>query len=192
MSCTNFQEPSTTNTYGQHAFVGIMYNGTIEALPQALGIVNPQPPTTPYPGNPSGHAKNTDAVEVADCKFNVHTHDYSGLVHVADASQPQSLTAVMPYATLQSLFDVWGAQLTATGIVAGSNTLTGPVQIYTGAPTGKYTPPGSSKTVDLVNSYTLVTGPPSSVTFSHHTATWIVIGTPPANGLPQIAFGMDN
>jgi hypothetical protein len=168
-----------------------LYNGAVESLPQAIGMVNPKPPTTPYPGNPNGHQSNTDAVELQDCEFNVHTHDYSGLVHIEDVNQPQSNTATMPYANLQTLFDVWGAQLATNGIVAGSSTLPGPVQIYTGVPTGHYTPPGSTKSVDLVNSYTAVTGNASTVTFSHHTATWIVIGQPPTDGLPQVAFGME-
>lgn len=193
MTCTQTQEPSPTQTtYGQHAFVGILYNGAIESLPQAIGMVNPKPPTTPYAGNPQGHKSNTDAVEVEDCEFNVHTHDFSGLVHVEDATQPQSTTAILPYANLQTLFDVWGAQLTADGITAGSNSLNGPVQIYTGAATARYTPPGNTKSVDLVNSFSLVTGPASSVPLYHHNATWIVIGQPPANGLPQIAFGVNN
>jgi hypothetical protein len=183
---------NSPSTYAQHAFVGILFNGAIESLPQAIGLVNPQPPTTPYPGNPNGHKSLTDAVELQDCKFNMHTHDFSGLVHIEDTRQPQSLTTTLSYANLQTLFDVWGAQLSDSGIVAGTSVLQGPVQIYAGVATAKYTPPGSTQSVDLVNSYNLVNGPPSTVALGHHTAAWIVIGTPPANGLPQIAFGIQN
>lgn len=184
--------PNPTTTYAQHAFVGIIFNGAVESLPQAIGLVNPKPPTTPYPGNPNGHKYNTDAVELEDCEFQMHTHDFSGLVHIEDPNQPQSTTAIMPYANLQALFDLWGAQLTANGIVAGASTLQGPVQIFTGVPTSKYTPSGSTKSVDLVNTYMQVNGPVSGVGLGHHTATWIVIGQPPADGIPQIAIGMDN
>jgi hypothetical protein len=115
-------------------------------------------------------------------------------VHIEDPNQPQSNTAIMPYANLQALFDLWGAQLTPNGIVAGSSALSGPVQIFTGVPTAKYIAPGTTKSIDLVNSYTLVPGgaaSASTVAFGHHTATWIVIGEPPADGLPQIAIGID-
>lgn len=186
MSCTKTQEPAaSTTTYSQHAFVGIYFNGKEESLPQALGMVNPQPPTTPYAGNPSGHKYNTDAVEIEDCEFNVHTHDYSGLVHVEDVNQPQSNVTVMPYATLQTLFDVWGAQLGATGITAGSSSLPGAVQIYVGTPSTK-----NSSGDDLVNSYTLATGGANTIQLGHHTAVWIVVGQPPQDGLPQVAFGI--
>lgn len=186
MSCAPTQEPAaSTSTYSQHAFVGIIYNGTIESLPQAIGMVNPKPPTTPYAGNPNGHKYNTDAVEIEDCEFNVHTHDFSGLVHIEDTSQPQSNTTFMPYANLQTVFDVWGAQLAPTGIVAGSSALSGDVQMYVGTPSGQ-----TSSRADLVNSYTLAAGPASSIQLGHHTAVWIVIGQPPADGLPQIAFGV--
>lgn len=191
MQCTPTQEPAaSSSTYSQHAFVGIYWNQVEKSLPQALGMVNPKPPTTPYAGNPSGHKYDTDAVEIEDCDFNVHTHDYSGLVHIEDVNQPQSNLSFMSYASLQTLFDVWGAQIGATGITAGSSVLTGPVQIYYGTPSGKVAG-GPAQGDDLVSSYTAVTGAASTVKLGHHTAVWIVIGDPPSAGLPQVAFGIE-
>lgn len=185
MSCSAVTEGSSypASAFSQHAYVGIYNNGTREALPQALGMVNPVEPTK---GTPA-HTSDTDAVENNQCEYNVHTHDYSGLVHIEDETFAQSNTAMPSYATLQALFDVWGAQLGASGITAGSSMLTGAVTIYTGTPTAK-----DSSGNDLVTTYTAFTGSPGSLQFSKHMAVWIVVGTPPAAGLPQVRFVVQN
>jgi hypothetical protein len=189
MSCAQVTEGTSypQTQFSQHAFVGIMNNGTWEALPQAIGMVNPQPPTTPYPGNPNGHPSDTYAVEVSQCEYNMHTHDYSGLVHIEDETLAQTNTSMPSYATLQALFDLWGAQLGASGITAGTSTLTGPVSIYVGTPSGR-----NSQNNDEVNSYTLYTGAAKDLQFSKHMAVWIVVGTPPAAGLPAVQFVVSN
>jgi len=185
MSCTSVTEGTTypQGAFSQHAFVGIYNNGTWEALPQAIGMVGAVAPTKGTPSHPS----DTYAVENNQCEYNLHTHDYSGLVHVEDETLGQSNTSMPSYATLQALFDLWGAQLGATGIVAGTSTLTGPVTIYFGTPAGK-----DSSGNDLVSSYAAFTGAPSGLQFSKHMAVWIVVGTPPATGLPQVRFVVVN
>lgn len=185
MSCSTVTEGTSypQSQFSQHAFVGIYNNGTWEALPQAIGMVNPVAPTA---GTPS-HPQNTYAVENNQCEYNVHTHDYSGLVHIEDVTVAQSNTTMPSYATLQTLFDLWGAQLGATGITAGSSTLTGPVTIYSGTPSEK-----NSSGNDQVTAYAPFTGAASSLQFSKHMAVWIVVGTPPAAGLPQVQFVLTN
>jgi hypothetical protein len=185
MSCSSVTEGTSypQSAFSQHAFVGIYNNGTWEALPQAIGMVNPVAPTQ---GTPS-HQYNTDAVENNQCEYNVHTHDYSGLIHIEDQTLAQSNTAMPSYATLQSVFDLWGAQLGATGITAGSSALTGAVTIFTGTPTAK-----DSSGNDLVTTYAPFTGAASALQFSKHMAVWIVVGTPPASGLPQVRFVVEN
>ncbi|HET9095587.1 MAG TPA: hypothetical protein VFN37_02910 [Candidatus Baltobacteraceae bacterium] len=184
-SCDSSMTSEPTQGFHSHAFVGIFYNGTELGLPQAIGMENPVEPTK---GTPS-HQYDYNEVENASCMFHVHTHDYSGLVHVEVPEQPfdstyQSLPA---YANLQTLVDIWGGTLSARGLTAGANSLSGPVSIYTGMPTAK---DGSGD--DLVNSYTPAAGSPSTVMLGHHQAIWIVIGAPPANGLPQVAFVIQN
>jgi hypothetical protein len=189
-SCSQVTEGTSypQGDFSQHAFVGIFYNGTWEALPQAIGMVNPVAPTK---GTPS-HPQDTYAVENNQCEYNVHTHDYSGLVHIEDTTFAQSNTFMPSYATLQTLFDLWGAQLTPTGITAGTSMLAGPVTIYTGTPSGK-----DSSGNDLVNSYSVFTGAANTLQFSKHMAVWIVVGTAtPAvgtnSGLPQVRFVVTN
>jgi hypothetical protein len=185
MSCGNVTEGTSypQSAFSQHVFVGIFNNGAEEALPQALGMVNPVAPTQGTPQHPT----NSYEVENNQCEYNVHTHDYSGLVHIEDTTLPQSNTAFPAYANLQSLFDVWGAQLSATGITAGSSSMTGAVTIYAGTPSGK-----DSSGNDLVTTYTPFSGAPSALQFSKHMAIWIVVGTPPASGLPQVRFVIEN
>jgi len=187
MTCANTAEgtsyPSTA--YSQHMFLGIINNGTEEALPQALGMVGPVAPTA---GSPS-HPNDFYEVENYTCEYQVHTHDYSGLVHIEDINQPQntSYTFAQPYATLQTLLDEWQATLnSSTGLTAGSNSLSGAVSIYVGKP---------STTVsgaDLVNSYTQAAVTPSSILLARHNAVWIVIGSLPTQGLPQVKFVIVN
>ncbi|MFN2449883.1 MAG: hypothetical protein ABR508_08905, partial [Candidatus Baltobacteraceae bacterium] len=189
-ACTNVSEGSQypQSDFSQHVFVGIYDNGSEMALPQAVGMVNPQPPTTPAPPDfPSGHPNNNYPVEISTCRYNVHSHDYSGLVHMEDLSVAQSNTTMPAYATLQTLFDVWGAHLGANGITAGSNTLSGRAIVYGGTPSGK-----SSSGNDLINTYTLFTGAPAALHFSKHMAIWIVIGALPAAGLPEVQIVQTN
>lgn len=185
MSCSQVSEGASypQSALSQHAFVGIFYNGNWEALPQAIGMVKPVAPTQ---GTPQ-HQNNTDAVETNQCEYNVHTHDYSGLIHIEDVNFAQSNTSMPAYATLQSLFDLWGAQLGATGITAGSSILSGPVTIYTGTPNTK-----DSSGNDLITAYAPFSGSAGALQFSKHMAVWIVVGTPPASGLPQVRFVVEN
>lgn len=187
--CKNVSEGSQypAGKFTQHVFVGIYYNGVEEAMPQAAGMVNPKPPTTPAPPDwPNGHPNNTYAVELSQCRYNVHTHDYSGLVHIEDTLLAQSNTSMPSYATLKSLFDVWGASITGSGINAGGNVLGGAVSLYYGVPTAKYN--GN----DLVKSYTLFGSTAASLHFSKHMAIWIVIGSLPSGGLPEVQIVQSN
>lgn len=184
-SCDSTMTSEPTQGFHSHAFVGIFYNGTEVALPQAIGIENPVEPTKGKPAHPYDY----NEVENASCMFHVHTHDFSGLVHVevpqlAFDSTYQSLPA---YANLQTLLDIWGATLSSSGLTVGSNSLSGPVTVYTGASTAK-----DSSGDDLVNTYAPAVGSLSQIMLAHHTATWIVIGAPPSGGLPQVAFVIQN
>ena len=180
---TDEQQQAGQPTYWQHVFVGIFYNGAEEALPQAIGMQDPVAPTQGTPAHPN----NNYEVENEGCEYNVHTHDYSGLVHIEDTTYPQSDTFIPPYADLQTLFDLWGASLDMNnGLVAGSSTLAGSAAIYTGLPSGQ------KNGNDIVTSYTPFTGPLNTLAFQHHLVIWIVIGSMPSAGLPQVEFGVEN
>ncbi|MFN2449882.1 MAG: hypothetical protein ABR508_08900 [Candidatus Baltobacteraceae bacterium] len=185
-TCDTTMTSDATGTYfHSHSFVGIYFNGTEMGLPSAIGIENSVEPTKGTPAHPSDNYE----VENGSCMFHVHTHDFSGLVHVEVPQQSfdPSYNNLPSYANLQTLLDVWGAQLTSSGLVAGSNSLTGATTIYTGLSSTK-----DASGNDLVNSYTPVIGSAASVALRHHEAIWIVIGTPPVAGLPQVTFVITN
>lgn len=187
MSCTQTQEPAAyTSTYSTHAFVGIYDNGNWNALPQAIGMKDPVEPVL------SSHPNDDYEVEAQTCEYNVHTHDYAGIVHVEDVNYPQSTstTSPLPYKpTLQTLLDVWGVQITASGMaVPGQATLSGPVAIYYGTPGSRL----SSNGAPLVDQYTLAQSP-TDISLGFHQTIWIVIGALPtlpdgARGLPQVEW----
>lgn len=177
MSCASTVEPAASQTtYSVHAFVGIYYNGTELALPQAIGMNNPTEPIA------SGHPNDNYEVETQTCEYNIHTHDYSGLVHIEDvnASQSQSTTSPLSYSpTLKSLLDIWGVTLSANGLtVPGQTTLSGPVAVYVGNQGSNLGPNGGHVT----DSYTKAAKTDGSdVGLAWHTTVWIVIG----NGFPS-------
>jgi hypothetical protein len=187
MSCTQTQEPAaSTSTYSTHAFVGIYYNGAEYALPQAIGMKNPTEPIA------SGHPNDNYEVESQTCEYNLHTHDYSGMIHVEDVNYPQSTstTSPLPYApTLKSVLDLWGVQLSPTGMsVTGQAALSGPVAIYHGTPGTDVGPHGAPVTDSYVPAASA-----SDVSLGFHQTIWIVIGPMPTlpngvTGLPEVEW----
>ena len=182
--------------FTQHAFVGVINSsGREDALPQAIGFVAPQAPTTSgSPNAPGGHPNNNYPVELYNCSYNVHTHDYSGLVHIEDTSFAQSTISAPSYASLQTLLDEWGATLDlGAGLTAGGSSVPGAVTIYVGTP-------GAG---GVVTSYSAYSGALNALMLTHHTTVWIVIGTTPAsippfnpatpqNGLPQVRWQVED
>ncbi len=180
-ACALSSESSMTSAnYHVHAFVGIYVNGTAFAIPDAIGMANP---TTDEP------------VTGFTCAYSIHTHGASGIIHVEDPSIVGTWKNTAPPAqyNLQTLFDIWGQNLST---VAGA---TGMPAIYVGTVSGK---DGAGR--DLVNSYTLYTGTPTALLLSHHVAIFLVYGALPTstNGqacpagsagcLPQVSFGISN
>lgn len=159
----------SSNNYHVHAFVGIYVNGNAFAIPDAIGLMNPT---------------SDEPVTGFSCAYTIHTHSASGIIHIEDPTIVGSFSNTAPPTkfSLQALADVWGQSL--SGLAGG----TGLPAIYVGTPGAtKYN--GSE---DLVNSYALSTQSPSSILLAHHVAIWLVYGTPPATGLPQVAFGISN
>ncbi len=157
MPCTPTVEPAQNpGTYSVHSFVGIYYNGTEESLPSGIAMKNPTEPMAPSNNAPGGHPNDLYEIEQQDCEYNIHTHDFSGLVHIEDVNYSQSTSTTSPLSyspSVQSLLDIWGVTLSATGLtVPGGTNLTGPVAIYTGVQGNDIGPHGGH----LVDSYTQV------------------------------------
>jgi hypothetical protein len=188
IACASSTEPAASQqTYSVHAFVGIYYNGKEYALPQGIGMQNPTEPIL------SGHPNDDYEIESQQCEYNVHTHDYSGLVHIEDTGYPQSKSTTSPLSykpTLQTLLHIWGVQLGSNGLtVPGGTNLSGPAAIYYGTQSSTdYGPHGGLVT----DSYTQVASA-SDAPLAFHSTIWIVIGSMPTApngkvGLPEVEW----
>lgn len=166
VSCSLPNGEASGAYYHVHVFVGIYVNGTPYAMPDALGMLNPA----------AG-----DPILKFQCAYNIHSHADSGIVHVEDPSIPATAAAPAQY-NLQTLFDIWGQSLSSIGISGASGAPT----IYVGTPSGK-----DASGNALVTSYSAYSGSASSLLFKEHTAIWLIYGTPPSGGVPQIGFGID-
>ena len=173
LGCSLSSEQMAGGGYHVHSFVGIMVNGTEYAIPDAIGMNQPT---------------SDEPITNFTCAYSIHTHGASGIVHVEDPTMAQNYSATPAQYNLQSLFDIWGQSLAALPI----NGISAAPQIYVGTPSGKRSCSCAQNGDDLVNSYTLYTGSPTSLLLTHHTAIWLVYGTPPSAGLPQIDFGISS
>jgi hypothetical protein len=156
--------PVMSNDYHIHVFLGIVYEGKLVALPHAIGMVKPGPEVDGW----------TDS---AQCFYQIHTHDSSGIVHV-EAARFIPLTAV--YYHLRDVFDVWG-------IPYGEDLLgpfKGPVHIFVGnVPLRQLT----------VSSYVPFTRKISFLGLRSHEVIWYEIGKRyfTAPQLPPVTFYME-
>lgn len=172
-NCAIGAEPaSAPPTYHVHVFLGILVNGTQYAVPDGIGMFQPQ---------------NADPIFTFGCAYNTHTHDASDIIHVEDPQisgnwNTNPVTPPPAKYNLQGFMDVWGQSL-ATLPIPG---VAGMPNIYTGTPTHQ------TNGEDVVDKYSAFSGSPSSLLLAHHTAIWLVYGTFPAAGLPQIVFGISN
>lgn len=98
---------NSTPTYHIHAHVSLYVNGHLQAIPLAIGVVNPQVAL--------GFVWN------GTCWYWLHTHDATGMVHI---EPPNSMSM-----TLGQFFDIWGEPLSAT--VSGAD-MTGTVATFNG------------------------------------------------------------
>jgi len=204
---------SMSNDFHVHFFLGIIYNGQEVAVPAGVGMVNPNPPNQyiyngyPAPGPTAGAVPNQSWT--ANCYYDMHVHDNSGMIHVETANNnpqlcgsssgnppAQECNYPAPY-TLKTFFDIWGINVTTSNF----GPLTGPVVVYT-TPSGynSYSECGEQNNFVDVPCYTMSTSySPWTGTLAQleatpiysHTVYWFVVGTPnPAgptgSGLPNI------
>jgi hypothetical protein len=210
--------------YHVHFFLGVYYQGQEAAVPAGVGMVNPHPPTeyvvddqptsTPAPSQTYYGVPNQ--TWTADCYYDLHVHDNSGMIHIETASNgncgaftsspyptpvnQQKLCNYPSPFTLATFLQVWGISLTPNNF----GPLTGTVQIYG-------TPPGYnsySACSDFSNCETASTSyqlyfPTSSnnnnpmavasqIQLQSHTTIWIVVGQPLPSGLPNVHWDEGN
>jgi hypothetical protein len=149
------------DNYHIHFYLGIVNEGRLIAIPDAIGMKNPG-------------AASKGFINTASCFYNIHTHDASGMIHLESASNAP-LSQVVYY--LRNLLDIWGVPHSATRF----GPFAGPIHVYVGK-----VPLGQVK----VHSYNAYTGPYSALGLHSHEVIWIEIGKTyyTASQLPSVEF----
>lgn len=156
-------DPTMSDNYHVHSFLGVYYNGTLMALPAGVGMENPQAPSNGF-------------VNVASCFYYLHTHDQSGLIHVEDPN-PNNLPITASMYTLKTFLDVWGISADANHF----GPFQGSVRVFTSGASAR-----TSSTVSASN-LTYYGSDPNSVPLYSHEVIFVEVGTPPAT-LPNVYF----
>ena len=160
--------PTMSQVYHVHAFVGVYVNGVQYAIPDTVGMFKPNP-----------HAINGFTAS-AQCYYDVHTHDASGIVHV-ESDDPLHVPITGSLFTTQQLFDEWGIKVDSGRF----GPFKGPVQVYT---SGQVYRGGPGNGVVYRSAYTLWTGDPNQVQIYSHEAIFFEVGPTYPPVLPNIIF----
>jgi hypothetical protein len=178
-------QPTMSNNYHIHVFLGIYVNGQEIILPRGIGIIEPEDPGEAQP--PS------EILYATDCFYYTHTHDSTGVIHVEDPN-PNGTLITQPIHTLGDFFTVWG--ITVNSYQFGE--FTGPMAVFTSGqqyrgggecsgvvpPAGTTIGDGTTPESDL----TLWTGNPNSIPLYSHEVIWIYLGSGNPTSLPNLDF----
>jgi hypothetical protein len=100
-----------SNNYHVHAYIGVY--GQQVATPDAIGMVAAEEPASGF-------------INFAECFYDVHVHDASGIVHMEPAD-PSGVAMTGSLFTTKQLFDIWGITMNALGF----GQFSGPLRVYT-------------------------------------------------------------
>ncbi len=150
-----------TNLYHVHVYLGIVDNGRLVAMPDAVGMVDPGPDANGY-------------TNTAQCFYHIHTHDASGMIHLeVDRNLPYSDVIFK----LKNLLDIWGVPHDSTRF----GPFQGPVHVFVGNVPLKQT---------VVSHYAPYNGNYEDIRLRSHEAIWIEIGSKyyTQTQLPSVTF----
>jgi hypothetical protein len=160
-------EPTMSNNYHVHIYLGVFVNGTQMALPTGIGMQDPGPAVQGF-------------VDTASCFYFIHTHDSSGIVHVEDPN-PDNAPITSSIYTLQNVLDVWG--ITADANHFGP--FTGPVEVFTSGPVSRG---GTSTTLVPSTTLTYYGANPNTVPLYSHEVVFVEVGPTFPSSLPSVNF----
>jgi hypothetical protein len=161
--------PTMSNNYHIHVFVGVYVNGVHYAMPDTIGMYKPDP--HPIKG----------FTVYAQCYYDVHTHDSSGIVHV-ESTDPLNIPITGTIFTTQQLFAEWGIKVNSNKF----GPFSGPLRVYT---SGQFYD-GQHGTV-YRSAYALWTGDPNQIPLYSHEAIFFEVGPNYPTVLPNIIFYME-
>jgi len=157
---------SMGNGYHIHVFLGIVYQGQLISVPDAVGMVNPGPEDAGY-------------INTAQCFYEIHTHDASGIVHL-EVAQVHPVDSVV--FKLKNVLDVWGVPHSKKSF----GPFKGKIRVYVGMP--------ASLGQTTVSQYYPFTGTQwTNMGLHSHEVIWVEIGKPYFNAhqLPPVRFYME-
>ncbi|HTV93877.1 MAG TPA: hypothetical protein VMG98_14290 [Verrucomicrobiae bacterium] len=165
-------DPTMSNNYHIHVFLGVYVNGTQMALPIAIGMQNPG-------------AASDGFIDTASCFYHIHTHDSSGLVHVEDPN-PNNIPITGTMYTLQNVLDVWGITASANNF----GQFSGPVEVFTSGQVfrGDDANSGVVPATDL----TYWGSNPNTVPLYSHEYIVVEVGPTYPTSLPGVFFYIEN
>lgn len=161
-------DPTMSNNYHIHIFLGVYNNGTLMAVPPGTGMVNPQPP------DPTGF------VNFANCFYHLHTHDSSGIVHVEDTN-PNNVPNTTSIFTLKTYLDIWGVTADANHF----GPFKGPVRVFT---SGQVYRGNMNNGVVSASTLTFYGNDPTNVPLYSHELIFVEVGPNYPASLPNVAF----
>ncbi|HKU66393.1 MAG TPA: hypothetical protein VJP85_01310 [Candidatus Baltobacteraceae bacterium] len=176
-------DPSMSNVYHVHVFVGLYVNGVQMAIPDGVGLVQPLGEFT----DPATGWKNQE-IYASSCFYHLHTHDPSGLLHVED-SDPSGTPITGTLFNLGAFLDIWGVQVDSGHF----GPFTGVVTVYTSGQIARgpcsSEVPGSCE-VGSTNYQLWTGGDPHAIPLYSHEVIWFEVGAgnPDAIHLPGINF----
>ncbi|HEX8806838.1 MAG TPA: hypothetical protein VF741_07805 [Candidatus Aquilonibacter sp.] len=163
-------DPTMSNNYHIHVFLAVYVNGTLMALPTAIGMENPG-------------AASAGFVNSATCFYHIHTHDSTDLIHVEDPD-PSGTPITETLHTLQHVLDIWGITTDANhfGPFTGSVEVFTSGQVYRGDQNNQVTP-ASDLTYWGTNAAT--------VPLYSHEYIVVEVGPTYPTSLPDISFYLE-
>ena len=163
-------DPTMSNNYHVHVFLGVYYNGQLMALPAAIGMENPG-------------AASAGFINSATCFYHIHTHDSSDIVHVEDPD-PNNVPMTGTMYTLQNVLDVWGVTTDANHF----GPFTGPVEVFT---SGQIYRGDQNNQVTPASDLTYWGTNAATVPLYSHEVVIVEVGPTFPTSLPDISFYLE-
>lgn len=167
-------DPTMSDNYHIHIYLGLYVNGTLVALPAGVGMENP--------GAPGSGGGVPGFVNSATCFYHLHTHDQSGIVHVEDPD-PNGVPVTGTLYTLKTFLDEWG--ITADSDHFGP--FTGPVRVFTSGQVYRGDDSGTNFTT-MASDLTYWGSDPNNIPLYSHEVIDIEVGPTWPTSLPNVYF----